>query len=92
MTDHNPEDIIYPHRTYCDVLHEMREILKAGSQLHTMAPVLKSLVEELQVYGNRMESALQYEEDILSLHDRRKKLVTEIKELKKQLPSDDDEE
>lgn len=72
----------WPHRTYCDVLQEMRDLLKNDNHLPTVAPVVRSLVEELQVYGSRMEASLSYEKDIEELHQERKVLVKQIKELK----------
>lgn len=69
------------NRTYCDVLQEMRDLLKADTQLHTVAPIVRSLVEELQVYGNRMEASLSDIYDIECLHIEINKLKEELKSL-----------
>lgn len=73
----------YVHRTYCDVLQEMRDIVKHMDEFNIVQSrsILKSLVEELQVYGNRMETALSYKGDLEKLHDKRKRLITYVEGL-----------
>lgn len=67
------------NRTYCDVLHEMRQLLK-HEDLKAGA-TFTSLVEELQVFGSRMEAALSDLEDLEKLHKQIKKLKKEATEL-----------
>jgi hypothetical protein len=54
--------------------------------------ILRSLIEECQVYGNRMESALSYNRDLQKLHQERKELVKEVEVLKGMLPEKKEEE
>jgi len=79
----------FAHRTYCDVLEEMRKILKYRPS--NDKDILMSLVEELQVYGNRMEAALAYKGDLEKLHKERTKLNKEVQELKSILPEKEEE-
>ena len=71
---------MFPRRTYCDVLIEMRALLDNISfyNYKKTASVLKMLTEECQVYGNRMEAGLGYEKDLHKLHEKRKKLLKEL--------------
>jgi cell division protein FtsB len=66
-------------RTLCDVLHEMRTMDKVKNYSS-----LLSLIEEVQIMGNRMEAGLDLQKDIRQLHEERKKLQAEVKKLKKQ--------
>lgn len=66
------------NRTWCQTLDEMRQIVKTG---HIRQDMMMSLIEELQVYGNRMESALGDLSDLESLHQEIKKKKKELKEL-----------
>lgn len=75
---------MYLNRTYCDTLEEMRSILRTHDT--RVSGILFSLVEECQVYGNRMEAALAYKDDLERLHKERKKLQKEVDALKAQLP------
>lgn len=85
--DFDSREYNWPHRTYCDVLHEMRKILDSMNS-HTYdrsKALLGSMVEELQVYGNRMEAGLSFSGDLTKLHEERKKIRTEIKKLKEEI-------
>lgn len=75
------------NRTYCDCCSEMRAILDNTNAclIENRGPMLRSLVEELQVYGNRMEAALEDLRDMEELHKDIKKKKKELKELKKQV-------
>ena len=78
------------NRTWCECLEESRELLKLllAYSSHSSIPVLQSLIEELQVYGNRMEAALWYHDDLKVLHKKKKELkkeVTSLKQSKKDL-------
>ena len=75
---------MYPPRTYCEVLEEMRNILKHQGifTYKKNTGILRFLIEELQVYGNRMESGLTYSRDLERLHKKRKELDSEVKKLK----------
>lgn len=77
----------YPHRTYCDALAEIREIVSKLSifNFHKSKDVLALLVEEMQTYGNRMESGLSYSHNIDKLHKKRKELQIEVDTLNKAL-------
>lgn len=72
----------FPHRTYCDTLTEMRAVLVAMSPFNVeqSRAVLKTLIEECQTYGNRMEAGLHYSKDLEFLHNERKHLKKALKE------------
>lgn len=74
---------IGPPRYACDVLEEMRVYLK-----HLNFTMFPSLIEELQIIVNRMETSLEAErniitltKDIHNLKDARKKIKKEVEEL-----------
>lgn len=81
----------YPNRLVCSALEEMRKQVKNINifTYHRNKAMLNSLIEEVQTYVNRMESALEYKSDIEELHKKRKKLRDEVKKLKEQLPEDE---
>lgn len=70
------------NRTWCQTLDEMRQITKSG---HIRPDMMLSLIEELQVYGNRMESGLMDLSDLESLHQELKTKKAKLKELKLKL-------
>lgn len=72
---------MFPRRTYCDVLQEMRVLLDNISLYNykRSASVIKMLVEECQIYGNRMEAGLGYQKDLNKLHEKRSALAKELK-------------
>lgn len=82
----------FPNRTYCDTLHEMRDILKTATPetWKTSVNILLSLVEECQVYGNRMEAGLEYGHDLRRLHETRRELTKKVAELKSKVGEDED--
>lgn len=41
--------------------------------------IIKMLVEECQIYGNRMEAGLGYMKDLDELHKKRSRLMKEMK-------------
>ena len=79
---------LYPNRTVCAALDEMRTLHKT----HNYSGLL-GLIEEVQVMVNRMEAALFDKKDIEDAHNEIKKLKTEIKKLeeeKTKLKGEDD--
>lgn len=64
------------NRYLCSVLDDMRKC----DEVKNFAP-LRSLIEEAQILGNRMESALADVKDIKSLMEERSKLKKEVKAL-----------
>jgi len=70
-------------------LEESRRLLKNINvdNFGQVANALKGLLEETQMYGNRIEAALYYHQDLTKLHDKRKKLKEEIKKLKSERES-----
>jgi hypothetical protein len=82
-------------RTYCSVLWHMRELLQAcftdknistNKYVYYDVPanfplIVLSLIEELQVYGSRMESHIADFANYKEMKENAKKLKTEIKEL-----------
>ncbi len=62
------------NRTYCDTLEDMRSIVKND---HINRGVLNSLIAELQVHGNRMESGLSDLKDLKELREKVKELKEE---------------
>lgn len=81
----------YPHRLLCSCLQEMREILEKQSMWNYKrnTDIMNSLVEEIQVYANRMEAGLEYGNDLVKLHERRKELRKKVDELEKRVPKED---
>ena len=67
------------NRTLCDVLTEMRKAVKTLNFSYIL-----SLIEEIQVLGNRMEAALYDVKDIKRLREDIKELKDELEELQKQ--------
>ena len=67
-----------PHRYLCTVLEEMRECYK-----HMRFDLMKGLIEEAQIMGNRMEDALYDKKDLKRAYDEKKKVRKEIEKLKK---------
>lgn len=76
-----------PNRTLCDVIQEMRDIVNVmeGCNVTQSKLVLKTLVEETQSIGNRMEAALADIADLPGLYEKRAELKKDIKDLKKEL-------
>lgn len=72
----------YPNRTMCDVLDEMRKCDETRNYAQ-----LKSLIEEVQSMGNRMEAALSDKKNIREWTDEREKLKIEMKALRKEKAS-----
>lgn len=56
----------YNSRTFCDVLYEARKIIKYlnDHNIGHQQQILFSLIEELQVIGNRMEAGLTIKHDL----------------------------
>lgn len=67
---------IYPNRTACDILSEMRTC----SEYKNYAP-MDSLIEEMQLVANRMEAGLGDKRDMADMLDKKSKLKQQIKEL-----------
>lgn len=72
------------NRGLCDVLSEMRTMLKLAKDSNSKN-VLLSLIEEAQVMGNRMEAALYDIKDLKKLHDDIKDKKEELKKLKRKV-------
>ena len=68
-----------PHRYLCTVLEEMRTCYKTRNFSYLMA-----LIEEAQVLGERMESALGEKSDVESWHKKAKEEEAEYKRLLKE--------
>ena len=66
------------NRTWCEVLEEMRKADKTRNYSY-----LQGLIEELQTYGNRMESGLSDMKDLREGQEKRNELKKEIRELEK---------
>lgn len=71
------------YRTYCDTLREMRDTLSKLTWYNTRRcqAILGMLIEECQIYGNRMEAGLGQKNDFEELHLSIKNLRKEEKEL-----------
>ena len=78
------------NRTYCDVLDDMRRLLKVPNwqSWETTVDTMKSLVEELQVCGNRMEASLADLQDLEELHQKIKEKKKELEDLTKVVDSE----
>ena len=71
-----------PNRYICSVFEEIRLTLKCEQYINKN--LLISLIEEAQVYANRMEATLDDWSDIRRGHEVRKELGEEIKKLEQQ--------
>ena len=76
---------MYPHRTLCSVLDELRDCYKTRNFASMLA-----LIEEAQSMGNRMEASIDYKNDIeryhrdaKEAHDNLKELEAKVKKLEK---------
>jgi len=71
----------YPLRYLCSALEEMRSVVKYINvwNLKRNKILLCSLIEEVQVLGNRMEAALEGKKDLEQLHMKRKSLNNSLK-------------
>jgi len=71
---------MYPNRTLCDVLEEMRKCCQMLNFSY-----LPSLIEEAQHMGNRMEAALVDKKDIKTLVEKREALRDQVKNLREKI-------
>jgi len=71
---------VYPNRTLCDVLEEMRKCYETRN----FAPVL-ALIEEAQSMGNRMEAALHDKRDITRWNEEWSKVKAKVTKVKQEL-------
>ena len=69
---------MYPNRTLCDVLEEMRSLDKTKNYSS-----LLSLIEEVQSMANRMESKLHDVKDLERVRDRLRIARKKLKKVKK---------
>jgi hypothetical protein len=77
---HAPSANISPwNRTLCGVLEEMRTCYETRN----FAP-LKGLIEEAQIYGNRMEAKLADVKEYEQLKEKYKEMQREVSRLEKQ--------
>lgn len=70
------------NRTACDVLEELRVYLRSTNMLKGPA---ESLIEELQIMYNRMESALADKRQIKEINEERHKIKEKYKDLLKKI-------
>jgi len=68
----------YPNRTLCDILEDMRQCFKTMN-----FAILPSLIEEVQIVGNRMEAALADVKNIEMINEDLHRLRAEYKDLKR---------
>lgn len=73
------------NRYVCDVLRELRDIIKLCEVTKRQENLLLSLVEEAQVMVNRMEAKLADSKDVELLHEEITKAKEELKELKQEV-------
>ena len=76
----------YINRTLCDVLEEMRTCVKGMT-----FGALPGLIEEAQLLGNRMETALGNMKEIPKMDQEYERLRQEIKKLNAKLPPEKDD-
>jgi len=75
-----------PNRYWCNVVEDCRIILKKLSvdNISLFKEQFIMLVEELQVYGNRMEAALNDKRDLHRYHEQASYAEKELNELRMQ--------
>ena len=66
----------YINRTLCGVLDDMRGCYKTRN-----FSALMGLIEEAQLMGNRMEAALEDQDDIANLVEAKSKIKKEVEDL-----------
>lgn len=71
-------------RTMCDSLNELRRMIKELEKMNIPIGMMLFLVEEIQSVGNRMETGLQQQKDLLAMDEEWHRLRREIKELRKE--------
>lgn len=83
----------FPHRTICDAIEDCRRQNNNLDEYnyYRVQSNLKVLLEEIQSLANRMEAGLYYTQDLDKLHAKRKTLRLQVKELKSQLPKDNED-
>ena len=71
------------NRTLCSVIEDARKAIGTlhAKNVSNVSPVLLSLIEEIQILGNRMEAALEDADDIENMHQEIKKLKKELRDL-----------
>lgn len=75
------------NRTMCEVLKEMRDLLdNYGPNTNK---VLRSLVEEVQVMGNRMEASLSDKKDLRHLKEKISEHREELRQLKSEIKTNE---
>ena len=74
------------NRTLDDVLVDMRSVLKHPRY---SKEIMESLIEEAQVMGNRMSSALQDVYDVQEVHDALKESRAKLRKVKSQLKTEE---
>lgn len=76
-----------PNRYVCSVLDEMRNILLKldKDSLERYQSIQAMLIEEAQTMVNRMEAALEDQDDFNKMNQRRKIVKKELKALEEQL-------
>lgn len=67
-----------PNRYLCNILEDMR---KAVEKLRI--DLIPGLIEELQIYGNRMEARLDDQYDLKKLLEEKRELNDTVKKLRK---------
>lgn len=96
----------WTERTMCSALEDMRKTSERHEVLldthvddditkNTLTRpiwVIRSLIEEIQVYGNRMEAALEDQKSYRKLKEEHKKLKEEVEKLKKEKETLSDDE
>lgn len=67
-----------PNRYLCDILRDMRKAIKV-----LRIDMLSGLIEEAQIYGNRMEAKLDDQYDMRRLLEDKSVLNEEVRALRK---------
>lgn len=87
---HKPAyNLAWAERTMCSCLEDMRKHITflekvVPKDVQSSLHILHSLVEEVQVYGNRMEAGLQDFKEYENVKKEYKELKEEVKKLKKE--------
>jgi len=76
----------WPNRTICDVLKGMRKADETKNYSH-----LRGLIEEAQVYADRMEASLYDQKDIYEGQEKKSKMKKEIRALQKEIKALEEE-
>jgi translation elongation factor EF-1alpha len=77
--------IFWANRTACEVLEEIRTVVKVSSANGSAKAMLIALIEELQVMFNKMEAAIADKRDFNDIREETSKAKQKLRELEEKI-------